>query len=40
MISQLSLAIPMCILYEVGILAAKFFIRQTKGPEDSAEGAA
>jgi sec-independent protein translocase protein TatC len=39
-ISQLSLAIPMCILYEVGILAAKFFIRQTKAPEDSAEGAA
>lgn len=39
-ISQLSLAIPMCILYEVGILAAKFFIRQTKTPQDGPEGAA
>jgi sec-independent protein translocase protein TatC len=33
-ISQLSLAIPMCILYELGILAAQAFIKQTKAPED------
>ena len=39
-ISQLALAIPMCILYEVGILAAKFFSRQTKTPQDGPEGAA
>ncbi len=34
-VSQLALAIPMCILYEVGIVAAKVFIRHTKAPEDS-----
>ncbi|MEN9417999.1 MAG: sec-independent protein translocase protein TatC [Pseudomonadota bacterium] len=37
-ISQLSLAIPMCILYEVGIVAAKFLIRQTHAPQDGPEG--
>ena len=31
-ISQLALAIPMCILYEVGIVAAQLFIRHTKPP--------
>ena len=35
-ISQLALAVPMCILYEIGIVAAKLFIRHTKAP-DSAE---
>jgi sec-independent protein translocase protein TatC len=35
-ISQLALAIPMCILYEIGILAARFFIKHTKAPEESA----
>jgi sec-independent protein translocase protein TatC len=35
-ISQLSLAIPMCILYEIGIVAAQFFIRHTKAPEADA----
>ena len=34
-VSQLSLAIPMCILYEVGIWAAKIFIRTTKAPEEA-----
>lgn len=29
-ISQLALAIPMCILYEIGILAAKFFAKDAK----------
>jgi sec-independent protein translocase protein TatC len=32
-VSQLSLAIPMCLLYEVGILAAGLFIRHTQAPE-------
>ncbi|MFZ4623730.1 MAG: twin-arginine translocase subunit TatC [Rhodoferax sp.] len=35
-VSQLALAIPMCLLYEVGIWAAQVFIRHTKAPEDSA----
>ncbi|MFO1271255.1 MAG: twin-arginine translocase subunit TatC [Rubrivivax sp.] len=37
-ISQLSLAIPMCILYEIGILAAQFLIRTTKAPEEATGG--
>ena len=32
-VSQLSLAIPMCLLYEVGIWAAQLFIRHTKAPD-------
>lgn len=32
-ISQLSLAIPMCLLYEVGIWAAKLFIKHTQAPD-------
>jgi sec-independent protein translocase protein TatC len=35
-ISQLALAIPMCILYEVGIVAAQVFIKHTKAPETEA----
>lgn len=35
-ISQLALAIPMCILYELGILAAQSFIKRTRRDEDSA----
>jgi sec-independent protein translocase protein TatC len=38
-ISQLALAIPMCILYEIGIVAARVFIKHTKAPEESAEKA-
>lgn len=34
-VSQLSLAVPMCLLYELGIWAARFFIRYTKAPEES-----
>jgi sec-independent protein translocase protein TatC len=34
-ISQLALAIPMCILYELGIWAAKIFIKHTKAPDES-----
>lgn len=33
-VSQLSLAIPMCILYQVGIWAAQIFIKHTKAPEE------
>jgi sec-independent protein translocase protein TatC len=36
-ISQLALAIPMCILYEIGIIAAKLFIKHTKAPDAQAE---
>jgi len=32
-VSQLSLAIPMCLLYEVGIIAARFFIKHTQAPD-------
>lgn len=35
-ISQLALAVPMCILYELGIIAAQVFIRKTTAPEDAA----
>ena len=33
-VSQLALAVPMCLLYEVGIWAAQIFIKHTKAPED------
>jgi sec-independent protein translocase protein TatC len=33
-VSQLALAIPMCLLYEAGIWAAKLFIKHTKAPDD------
>ena len=33
-VSQLALAIPMVILYEVGIWAAQIFMKHTKAPED------
>jgi sec-independent protein translocase protein TatC len=36
-ISQLALAIPMCILYEVGIFASKYFIKASKAPDAEAE---
>ncbi len=36
-ISQLALAIPMCILYEIGIVAAQFFIKNTQVPEAQPE---
>ena len=34
-VSQLALAIPMCLLYELGIWAARAFIKSTTAPEDS-----
>jgi sec-independent protein translocase protein TatC len=33
-ISQLSLAVPMCVLYEIGIIAAQLFIKHTQAPDD------
>jgi sec-independent protein translocase protein TatC len=37
-VSQLALAIPMVILYEVGIWAAQIFMKHTKAPEDEVTG--
>ncbi|MDW5444044.1 twin-arginine translocase subunit TatC [Polaromonas sp. SM01] len=34
-VSQLALAIPMCLLYEIGIWAAQIFIKNTQAPEDT-----
>jgi len=34
-ISQLALAVPMILLYEVGIIAAQLFIKHTKAPEEA-----
>ena len=39
-ISQLALAIPMVILYELGIIAAQIFIKRTRAPEDAGSEAA
>jgi sec-independent protein translocase protein TatC len=36
-VSQLALAIPMCLLYELGILAARFFIEHTQAPDPEAQ---
>ena len=33
-VSQLALAIPMCLLYEVGIWAAQVFIKHTQAPDE------
>ncbi|MFT4190740.1 MAG: twin-arginine translocase subunit TatC [Comamonas sp.] len=32
-VSQLALAVPMCLLYELGIVCARLFIRTTQAPE-------
>jgi sec-independent protein translocase protein TatC len=32
-VSQLALAIPMCLLYELGIWAAQIFIKHTQAPQ-------
>ncbi|MFT3664416.1 twin-arginine translocase subunit TatC [Piscinibacter sp.] len=38
-VSQLALAIPMCLLYEAGIWAAQIFIKHTQAPaEEGSEG--
>jgi sec-independent protein translocase protein TatC len=38
-VSQLALAIPMCLLYEVGVMAAGYFIRYSKAPDAEEEKA-
>jgi sec-independent protein translocase protein TatC len=38
-ISQLALAIPMCLLYEAGIIAARLFVKHTKAPDSEDEAA-
>jgi sec-independent protein translocase protein TatC len=38
-VSQLALAVPMCLLYEVGIVAARYFSKHTRAPEESADSA-
>jgi sec-independent protein translocase protein TatC len=37
-ISQLALALPMCLLYELGIWAAQMFIKKTQAPETEQPG--
>jgi sec-independent protein translocase protein TatC len=36
-VSQLALAIPMVLLYELGIWSARLFIKHTKAPDSEAE---
>jgi sec-independent protein translocase protein TatC len=36
-ISQLALAVPMCILYELGIIGARWFVKSSVAPEPDAE---
>jgi sec-independent protein translocase protein TatC len=36
-VSQLALAIPMCLLYEIGIWASQIFIKHTQAPVDPIE---
>lgn len=38
-ISQLALAVPMVILYEVGILGARWFVKSSRAPEDNSDAA-
>ena len=39
-ISQLALAVPMVILYEVGIVAARWFVKASRAPDDNSSDAA
>ena len=36
-VSQLALAIPMCLLYEIGIIAAGYFKKSEKVTEETAD---
>ena len=38
--SMLALAIPMCVLYEIGIWAAQLFMKHTRAPEEGESNAA
>ena len=33
-VSMIALLVPMCLLYELGIIAAQIFIRHTQAPEE------
>jgi sec-independent protein translocase protein TatC len=35
-VSQLSLAIPMCLLFELGLFVAPMFVRHTQAPQEPA----
>jgi sec-independent protein translocase protein TatC len=35
-VSQLALAVPMCLLFEIGLLVAPIFVRATQAPEETA----
>ncbi len=37
-ISQLALAVPMCVLYEAGIWGAQVFIKRTRAEDEEGEG--
>lgn len=37
-VSQLALAVPMCLLYEAGIWAAQIFIKHTQAPDSEGSG--
>ncbi|GAK85425.1 twin-arginine translocation protein TatC [Vibrio ponticus] len=37
MISQTLLAIPMCLLFEVGLFFARFYVRKDEGEEEQTE---
>ena len=39
-VSQLALALPMCLLYEAGIWAAQLFMRHTRSPDEESAAAA
>jgi sec-independent protein translocase protein TatC len=34
--SQLLLAVPLCLLFEIGLLVAPLFVRVTRAPEETA----
>jgi len=38
MISQIMLAVPLCLLYEVGLILARFMAKAPAGPDAAAEG--
>lgn len=38
-VSQLALAIPMCLLYEAGIWSARVFLKRSQAPEEAPESA-
>jgi sec-independent protein translocase protein TatC len=39
-VSQLALAVPMCLLYEMGILGARWFVKRTAAPSEATEDSA